>query len=62
MRLLAIEDFTYRGFPVRAGDEFDADEVDTLLLTQSLHPRAMLAEQAKPAKRKYKRRDMRAEV
>lgn len=55
-KLIAKERFYYNGRNVEAGEEFEAEQQDVALLTDSVSPRA-----TKPAPRKYHRRDMRPE-
>lgn len=66
MRLKAIEKFSYKDRMVESGSEFDADERDVAILTQSLHPTAVKINGTRQKRKyvrsgKYARRDMRAE-
>lgn len=71
MRLVALDQFYYSGKLLKAGDEFDASEFDAMVLTKSKHPRAKQSDcaapvdeapaQPQPERRRYRRRDLRAE-
>lgn len=68
-RLIAAEKFFYNGRNVEKDEEFDAEDIDVMLLTHHHTPKATTIEiepqkkqsepEAKP--KSYKRRDMKAE-
>lgn len=45
-KLIAREDFPYKGNPIKAGEEFEAEENDAKILTGCQNPRADYAKQS----------------